>query len=308
MNTNFSVDSLIANALSSVDNDQINDLLSRYGLAWTVSKQPLVLPNGTATPYFGVVRDDNNTCFNTVKEGYTPYQNDKLAELVLRIAGETGYSIDRAGMFNGGGKVFIQLATGSVSGIGENRDTIKKYATAINSHDGSTSLRWGHTDVTISCQNTFNAAYRELKSSARHTRTINQQVEQSLRSIEDLRTVEQSIFDTYFKLAEVPVTKAHLVEVAKIVTTVDIQLTREQLQKEYSTYYLNRMDEFLQATKLEMQEKGQTLWGLMAGVTKYTTHIMPAPIRENGRLESKYVGNGYKTDNEVFSYLSKVVA
>jgi len=48
------------------------------------------------------------------------------------------------------------------------------------------------------------------------------------------------------------------------------------------------------------------LWGLFSGVTKYTSHVMPVPNRENGRLESKYVGNGADVDNESFSTIVKM--
>jgi phage/plasmid-like protein (TIGR03299 family) len=308
MNNLSFVDSLLSSAFATenIQADSVNEMLDKYGLNWKVAKSPLTLPGGIKTPFYGIARVDNNVCFSTCKDTYVPFQNEELAELVYNIAHKTGYEIHNGGTFNGGGKVYLQLSTGEVRGIGENNDIIKKFVTAINSHDGTTSLKWGHTNITISCGNTFNAAYKELKNSARHTNSIHQKVEQSLRQIEGLETVEKSLFDTYFKLAEQPVTQKAITEVVKNITTVDIALTKEQLKKDYSTYSINRMEELLQSIAGEMKQKGQTMWGLFSGVTQYTSHKMPAPNRHNGRLESKYVGSGFKIDNDALQYISLV--
>ena len=303
MNTNFA-DSILSGVFENTKVDAVNEMLDKYGMNWKVSKQALTLPGGHETPFFGIVREDNNTCFQTCKASYVPYQNTELAELVYRIAEQTGYNIHGGGMFNGGAKVYLQLETGIVKGIGENNDQIKKFVTALNSHDGSTSLRWGHTNITISCKNTFNAAYSDVRNSARHTNNIQKIVEQSLREIEGLNKVEKSIFDTYFQLSETAVTKKHIEEVVLQTIDVDIAVTKDVLEKEYTTYRLNQMHELLASIQGEMKQKGETLWGLFSGVTQYTTHKMSAPKRENGRLESKYIGEGFKVDNDVFEVVS----
>jgi hypothetical protein len=150
--------------------EAVASLLDRFGLRWEVSKQPLLLPSGHETGFYGIVRSDNQHTFTTAKEGYTPYQNSELAELLIRISEKTGYDIHSGGMFNGGGKVYIQLNTGNqIQDIGKDRTQVKGYITGINSHDGTTSLKWGNANITISCSNTFAMATKQLKQSARHT-------------------------------------------------------------------------------------------------------------------------------------------
>lgn len=300
-------DNVINNVLENSQVETTNEMLDRFGLNWQVEKQPLILPSGKPTPFFGLVRTDTDQIFQTCKDQYTPFQNSQLSELVYRIAAKTGFDVHGGGNFNGGAKVYLQLATGEVKGIGENKDTIKKFVTAINSHDGTTSLRWGHTDITISCRNTFNAAYREMKNSARHTASINQIVEQSIKELDGLAKIEKSIFDTYFKLAEVPVKKVHIEDIVLQTLDVDIAISKADLEKNYSTYRLNQMHELLACISGEMKQKGETLWGLFSGVTNYTTHKLKAPDRDNGRLESKYVGTGYKVDNGVFEIVSSFI-
>ena len=68
-----------------------------------------------------------------------------------------------------------------------------------------------------------------------------------------------------------------------------------------TTYAINRTNELLASISTEINQKGQSLWGLMSGVTNYTTHKMPVPSRENARLESLYTGSGFAVNNGAFN-------
>jgi hypothetical protein len=117
-NTNFA-DEILTNIFS--DESLINEMLDTYKLNWKVSKQPLFLPNEINSGFFGIVRDDNNFTFSTCKEGYFPFQNYQLGELLLRVSEKTGYELHSGGSFNGGGKVYLQLKTGNtIEGLGKN--------------------------------------------------------------------------------------------------------------------------------------------------------------------------------------------
>jgi phage/plasmid-like protein (TIGR03299 family) len=287
---------------NSENSDAVATLLDKYGLRWSVSKQPLLLPSGSDTGFFGIVREDTQTTFATCKDGYVPYQNSELAELLHRISEKTGYEIHSGGMFNGGGKVYLQLSTGNeINDIGKNRTKVKGYVTGINGHDGTTSLKWGEVNFTICCRNTFASASRTLKQSARHTASIHDKVEQSIREISGIATAEKSIFDTFIKLSEIPVTKDNIAKIVREVTNVDITLSRNNAKDNTSQYSINRSQELLQSISSEMSSKGETLWGLFSGVTHYTSHVLPVPKRENARLESKYVGTGASVDNDAFA-------
>ena len=309
MNNNiFSADNILNSAFEGIqvtnseNSDAVATLLDKYGLRWSVSKQPLLLPSGSDTGFFGIVREDTQTTFATCKDGYVPYQNSELAELLHRISEKTGYEIHSGGMFNGGGKVYLQLSTGNeINDIGKNRTKVKGYVTGINGHDGTTSLKWGEVNFTICCRNTFASASRTLKQSARHTASIHDKVEQSIREISGIATAEKSIFDTFIKLSEIPVTKDNIAKIVREVTNVDITLSRNNAKDNTSQYSINRSQELLQSISSEMNSKGETLWGLFSGITHYTSHVLPVPKRDNARLESKYVGTGASVDNDAFA-------
>jgi hypothetical protein len=87
---NTFADDILTNVFGGVqqqDNaEAVAVLLDKFGLNWKVGKEPLCLPNGSVTPFFGVVRKDNNAVFATCKESYTPFQNSELAEMLIRLS------------------------------------------------------------------------------------------------------------------------------------------------------------------------------------------------------------------------------
>jgi phage/plasmid-like protein (TIGR03299 family) len=305
---NNTANDLILSAFNGVDNltetanaDRIADLLDRFGLRWNVAKAPLILPTGEDTGFFGIVREDTRKTFATCKDSYVPYQNSELAELLLRISEKTGYSVHSGGQFNGGGKVYIQLATGNeIKDLGENRTKVQGFATGINSHDGTTALKWGSVNFTICCRNTFASAQRTLQNSAKHTNSIHNRVEESIRTINGIAKVEQTIFEQFIRLATIPATKENIATIVNNATGVNLNASASE-RENYSTYSLNRAGELTDSISQEMRSKGATLWGLFSGVTHYTSHKLPTPSRPNARLESKYTGSAQSIDNEAYA-------
>lgn len=313
-NNNISLaDSILSNVfggikvINDVNIERVSDMLDRFDLRWSVSKQPLLLQDGTITKFSAIVRDDNNDVFTTCKDGYVPYQNSELAELLLRISEKTGYEIHSGGAFNGGGKVFLQLNTGNeINGLGKNKTSVKGYVTGINGHDGTTSLKWGAVNFTICCSNTFASAKGKLQNTARHTASIHDRVETSIREIEGVTLAEKTIFEQFIKLSQVQVTKDNIGAIVKSVTGIDINTPTDKAKDIYSAYAVNRSGELLTSIAKEIEQKGETLWGLFSGVTHYTSHVMPTPSRDNARLESKYVGTGATIDNDSFASILKM--
>lgn len=282
--------------------DTTKELLAKFGLDWTVSKQPLNLPSGKSSGFFGIVRDDKETTFATAKAGYEVFQNSELLDLVNRAAGNLGLSVDRGGSFKGGALVFLQLNSGVAKNIGENNDSINKFISGINSHDGSTSLRWGTKADTISCKNSFWRAYRILENRMKHTISMRMRLEEMTKELDLAVQEEKNLYDTFYKFAEVPATKDNIIDTNRIVLGFDIVGANKD---SLTTYQINRLKDLSGAITSEMKQKGNTLWGLFSGVTKYTTHLMTGG--EQAREQSKAIGSGYRVDNEVFNRFSLVV-
>ena len=161
--------------LNNIENNGARSLetIQKLGLDWTVNKVQLCTPDGTPVDYYANQRSDNKEVLHVVSEGYSVLQNEELVELCEALANTFDYKIHRGGALHGGRKVFVQLDTDSVHGIGQNNDTVKRYITAVNSFDGSTAVAFGSLGLTISCQNTFFRAARHASMTRiKHTTNI----------------------------------------------------------------------------------------------------------------------------------------
>lgn len=307
-NTNFADDILnatFAGVKDAVNADAVNTLLDKFGLNWQVSKQPLFLPNGNATEYFGIQRNDTGSIFTTCKKDYTIFQNSELAEMLIRISEKTGYDLHNGGMFNDGGKVYVQVKSPNIiTNLGANHDTVKGFLTGINTHDGTGSLRWGSANLTISCRNTFMAAMKQLKNKLRHTNSIHDRVELAISELKAVEQVEKSMFDKFIQLSNIPVTREIGTKIVKDITGVDV--TKKQSEaKEYSTQALTKSNLLLNSIAQEMKQKGETLWGLFSGVTHYTTHVVGTKnTTQQDREQSTYIGTSFTINNDTFKTIA----
>jgi phage/plasmid-like protein (TIGR03299 family) len=284
------------------------ETLQQIGLDWTVDKVQLCLPDGTPVNHYANQRSDNKEVLHVVSEGYLVLQNEELVELCETVAKTFDYKVHKGGALNGGRKVYVQLETDSVHGIGENNDTVNRYITAVNSFDGSTAVAFGSLGFTISCQNTFFAAARHANMTRiKHTSNMRERIESAMRQVEYVRAEEETLYSKFFNMASVQATPEHIRQVVQKTTDVDIFASIASNKDMHSTRKLNIAESLLASIQRETSYKGMTLWGLMSGVTHYTSHIQSAPKRENGRIESKLTGQAQNMDAVAFDYLEKVL-
>lgn len=295
------VDDLIHGALKG---GTVNDFLDKYKMNWEVEKSPLLTPDGVTAPSIALQRSDNRAILGVMAGSYEPFQNRELADLMHTLSQRTGMDMAVGTTFNGGAKVAIQLKSDDLTGIGNNKDTVKSFITTINSFDGSTSLAFGATNITISCRNTFFAAYSKMESRFRHSRNMRDRIDQALRSIEAVRYQEQSMFDQFMKMAEVKATPTQIRNIVQELLDVDTSKKLVDLQEVHSQQKLNQVTGLLNSIKGEMAQKGDTLWGLFSGVTHYTTHTKSGYNRDNGVLESKLFGTSQDLDATAYKLTS----
>ena len=140
-----------------------NEILEENGLNWNVVKEPLMYAgvcepganNGLHhTDYYGIVREDTGEVFTTVKEGYTPTQNHVIIDTMRDIAGKNELIITKALPINGGRKILVQMQKPDNTVDIGGQET-KQYVYAINSHDGTSALKFGFMNQVLFCQNQF---------------------------------------------------------------------------------------------------------------------------------------------------------
>jgi len=280
---------------------EFQSILSAAGLDWSVRSEKTKTESGIIIPkQIALVREDTEKIIGTHKETYCMYQNDELLELLFQVSRSTGRKLKGGGSFGDGEKVFFQLESKSMN-LGTDR--IEGSITGINSFDGSTALAFGNSNVTISCRNTFFMAYKTLGTKFRHSATMRPKIEEVLKQITMLVEEEKQTFKTIEKMAGVRMDLAVRQLVTRMLFDIkeqDKQMTAEQA-KELSTRKQNSIIKFSAVVDSETAEKGDNLWGLFSGVTKYTTHLMT----KGDNSEKKLFGRTGELERQIFNKLER---
>ena len=283
-----------------VQTNRIQDVLNETNLNWTVREESLTTQSGIIIPkQKAIVRDDTNEVLSIHGMGYYPYQNHQLIELLDKVSQQSGLPIHRGGMFGNGEKVFIQLKSNDMK-LGNDR--IEGYITGINSFDGTTSLAFGPSNITISCQNSFFAAFRNLNAKIRHTKNMEMRIDDICRGLEGVLEEEKEMFEDIKKLSETKMTKKQEDWVTRTLFNImkDVDLNSD---KDVSTVTRNRLSRFYVDLNGEVKEKGDNLWGLFSGVTKYTTHS----LSKGDNSENKMFGTYGQRERQIFKELVELV-
>ena len=288
-----------------------NQILEQNGLNWTVAKKPLLYA-GECTPsannglhstnYYGIVREDTGEVFSTVKETYTPTQNHTIIETMQDIAGDNDLEIIRAIPLNGGRKVLVQMKRPNNHMIIGGQDT-EQYIYAINSHDGSSSLKFGFMNTVVFCQNQFGWMNSNAFSGYRHTQSIQDKVKE-LPSIINFSGEEEKIAELQHFSGQ-SIGRDAIEEMLFSLTKIDRAMSPREIEGNFSTRSINIYNDLQNCIMEETSRVGLTKWGLFNGVTKYTTHMKSAPLREHGRQESIITGSGQKMNEQAFNFLKQ---
>lgn len=275
--------------------DRVIDILEKTDLNWQVEKEQLFRANGEKTNTFGVFRKDNGTQLNQVKNSYQVYQNYQLVEDLVNVVGDhlniENVNTIKGGSLQGGRKIFLQFP---IEQVGIKNDIVKRYLTFINSHDGSTTVGIGSSNIVVSCANTFFAAHKGMSNKSKFKHSVG-----SLTKIKDLTDEmadalnnEQILIDKMKRLVDKPIFQEEIDEVKRIVLGT--------IPKEASTRLLNLKDKLDNSINKELVAKGMDRWGLFNGVTYYNTH----EAKKDGGDYNTMFGQGLRSNNQVLEYLS----
>ena len=173
--------------------EKVFQVLEATGLNWTVNKKELVSVDGLTTESYGMFRNDNQKWLGTVGNRYEPYQNHSLVSNMVDITNEVGLDINRGGTLGDGKKVYLQakLPEDVVGNSG-----IKRWLTTTNSHDGTSAITLGYSNMVIACSNTF---HRASKGANRYRHTINadSNIQENVKQIKMTLANEMRLIETF---------------------------------------------------------------------------------------------------------------
>lgn len=288
-------------------NKRVSELLNQTGLNWLVRTEQIKTESGILLPdNKALIRDDNNKPLSVRGNDYEVFQNHQLIDVLDKVSKQTGLPIHNGGFFGDGEKVYVQLKSNDLK-LGDDR--IEGYLTGINSFDGSTSLAFGPSNITISCMNKFYAAFRGINTKVRHTKNMTVKIEDILKEMDLAMEGEKKMFGEIIKLSETRIGDDDIDEVIRRLFNIkhDVDLESED---EVSTVTRNKIDEFYVDLTGELQTKNENLWGLMSGVTKYTTHTLGLPNSKGVSKDTdqlKMFGMYGERERNIFNYLTSLV-
>jgi hypothetical protein len=281
-------------------NEQVKTLLDKTNLNWSVRQENIQTTSGIIVPNKkAIVRDDNNMIVGLHSDGYVPYQNHELMDLLHQVSGRTGLEVHKGGEFKNGGRIYVQLKGNNLK-LGN--DVIEGFLTGVNSFDGSTSLAFGHSNTTISCMNTFFRVMKGLENKVRHTKSLSLKVEDICKRLDIVLEEEKETFRFITELSETRFDDLLKEKVTRKLFGIKPEVNLND-ENSISTRTRNNLSRFYIDLNGEISQKGDNLWGLFSGVTKYTTHS----YSKNDNTEVKMFGNVGQVEQEIFSDLVELV-
>lgn len=289
-------------------------LLTQFGLDWTVEKKPFHFHSKDGkgnvverpSDYFGLVRSDDDAVLGHCKDSYHAFQNELIMNTMKKFGDDYGLVMEQAGAFGGGKKVFFQLYVPNDVKIGKNKDSIQQYIFAINSFDHSTRLNFGYTNRVISCANQFNRLTRQDTTvRIKHTESGEAKIIELPNLFAEQLELRKLTNEIFLNWDSTPATKAMAKELIARITGTDVALTAAK-RAEMGTRSLNILEGLEGAIAREMKEKGDTMWGLFNGITYYANYIKSFPKRDNGQLESILMGTGAQMMNKGFNIIQEL--
>ncbi len=279
----------------------IQENMTKANLNWSVRSENLVTAS-TALPVDGkvIIRNDNNVILGTHGKDYPIYQNEQLFELLYNITQSTGLELHSGGSFGLGKKVFVQFKSNDLK-IGN--DLVRGFLTGINSFDGSTSLCFGASSLTVSCSNTFYGVMKGLENKVKHTKNMLIRLDDVLKRIDQSLIEEKIIFDHIKRFSEVKMTQAQMDRVVRLMLDIPKETSLTDFDA-LSTRKQNQIATFKTAAGIEIADKGENLWGLFSGVTRFTSHHIGG---KKDSEEHKMFGRYGDKEKQVFSELALLV-
>ena len=278
--------------------EKVFQVLEATGLNWTVNKKELVSVDGLNTESFGMFRNDNNQWLGTVGKRYEPYQNHKLVSNMVDITSAVDLDVTRGGVLSKGKKVFLQakLPDDIVGNSG-----IKRWLTTTNSHDGTSAITLGYSNMVIACSNSFHAASKG-SNRFRHTINADANIQDNVKQIQLTLANEMQLIET-FKAMQATTIKDEAVD-RTVRSLFGIGL--DTMQDDISTRKRNQVETFSNNLVTEINTHGKTMWSLFNAVTRYTNHEI-APQEEDAKNNFLMNGGGFKMSNLGYAEVMKFV-
>ena len=286
----------------------LKEILSASQLDWEVEKVPLFSQcpeshfnmhgNWSESGYYGIRRKDNLEVLGVCTKQYQETQNEQIVERAMQIAKaiSSEYKFHKALALNGGKKIFVQFKSP------HSKEDYDRYIFVVDSNDGSIGLSYGTSNKVLSCANQL-YLFASKGKSVKHTKSINIKAD---NIAEDLSSQLVGIDNTIAYLKQQRISDQEVRNIVKDVMKLPAHINEVEYDdnKVVSKKTKNKVDKLLECIAKETTEKGDTLWGLLNGVTYYTNHEIKNMDRDPDGIEKLLFSNANKMNQIAWNYVN----
>ena len=155
--------------------NQVHDALKSKSLDFEVKMaESFALVDGVYVPTgkFTPVRSDRQGVESIISgtsfsDHYTPIQNFDAFNVLSEMADIADIEFKNVGSWGNGGGIYAQISLGDITGIGARNDSVGKYISLVNSHDGTRALHLLVTPYRFFCANQISKAVNDASKKNR---------------------------------------------------------------------------------------------------------------------------------------------
>lgn len=282
---------------------EVDKILSKTDLDWEVRKEDLVAqPSDLETPCAGLFRNDKHNYLGVVSKKYTIYQNRELVDTIMEAAKHFDLEIVNGGWLYDGERVYLQLELPSAF-VGNSE--VKRYITAMNSHNGRGSVVFGATNEILNMtergvtSTKFFQVFKEMDK-FRHTQSVHSRVNNAINGLFASITKENETTILMQKMAKCEVKDELLREIMFKCYKVDLNKELAQLP----TRTQNRVKRITETLNGEINKQNGSMWGLFQGVLKNTELATP---KNKTTDENTFGGSGKTINMKAYNIIANFV-
>ena len=247
--------------------------------------------------YFATYRKDNNDYLGMVKSRYEVVQNRDAFKFFDEIIDQGEAIFETAGALGKGERIF--LCAKLPDDFEVKGEKINKYIMLTNSHDGTSSVIAGLTNVRVVCNNTLQAALKGLenKVSISHISGARERIKEASRVMGISSKYSSHVQDIFNEMSDFRMDEGQIKNfLTKVMTPEYLQVPKDkEEEKEISTRLSNTIEAALEFTMTHPTQTTdaafKTLWGAYNGISGYFNYVKPFNNAED-KFKSQLFGQG----------------
>lgn len=267
----------LAKDLTDTLEDDVTETLQQYNLDWSIQLRPLCaeISDGEGKyvqhpRLWWPVRMDTGLMLgrNACDEDKPVLQNRDLVELGLRLAHATGASVKNCLVLNDGASVMMTIQmTGTVS-VGQ--DVLTRYLYLLDNRTSEHGLRIGFGDTVLRCGNQLRMVSSTASIKMKHTKTLGQRLAALVEAYDGLQG-EMDDHNRHLRYwATIPAADDMIEDLVMHLTGID--LTADETGQRRPSPKQVLADALFATINDECRQVGQTMWGVLNGITLVATH------------------------------------